>query len=266
MKILVLGSEGQIGNPFSLYATSKGHTVIRWDKKLSASNNLALHPSGLDGVDFDVCVFLAFEVGGSKFLEKADKTLDYISENVRLMDYTFEQLSKRKKPFLFASSQMALMHNTNYGFLKDLGERYTKAIGGHICRFWNVYGYENPSDPKSHVITDFIHMAKKGKIKMLTDGLEERQFLHVDDCSVALLNWCEKYEEYSKSEYIDITSFNWLSIKSIADVISSIIPCSVEVGERKDSIQLGIKNTPTEYVLRFWQPKISIEEGIKKLI
>jgi len=270
MNILVLGSEGQIGSPFCKHAQQKGHNIIRFDKKISSIQDLSTMEGkkNLSKIlnECDVVLFLAFEVGGSKFLQKADKTFSYISENVRLMENTFYSLLENKKPFLFASSQMANMHHTNYGFLKDLGERYTRALDGWICRFWNVYGYEDPNDPKSHVITDFIHMAKTGTIITRTTGSEERQFLHTDDCSRALLHWCEHYLAYSKSEYIDITSFEWTSIAQVAVAVSELIPSKIVFGKNLDTIQVGVKNQPSDYIKQFWTPQISLKEGIKKLI
>lgn len=270
MNILVLGSEGQIGKPFCNYAEKNGHKIIPFDKKINDTQDLST-PDGYDLLgkvikDCDVVLFLAFEVGGSKFLEKTDKTLAYISENTRLMDNCFRQLGKHKKPFLFASSQMANMHHTNYGFLKDLGERYTRSLNGYICRFWNVYGYEDPKSPKSHVITDFIEMAKSGLIEMRTTGDENRQFLFVDDCSEALLQWCINYSSISKDEYLDITSFNWNTIYEVAQIISKKFNCKIKRGEKSDTIQNGIMNTPSQYFKNFWIPKISLEEGISKLL
>jgi nucleoside-diphosphate-sugar epimerase len=271
MKILVLGSEGQIGSPFCDLARQKGHNIVRIDKKIHSHHDLSTKEGELifDLLikDCDVVVFLAFEVGGSKYLEATDKTIAYISENVRLMDNCFRVLMKHKKPFLFASSQMANMHHTNYGFLKDLGERYTRVTDGWICRFWNVFGYEDPTDVKSHVITDFIHMAKTtGKIVMRTTGKEKRQFLHSLDCSKALLHWVENYSSYDKKEYIDITSFEWKSILDVAREIQKLIPCEIIEGVKSDSIQAGILNEPSNYVLKFWKPELKLEEGIKFLI
>jgi nucleoside-diphosphate-sugar epimerase len=272
MKILVLGSEGQVGKPFCKHAELQGNEVIRFDKKLEkkfqdlsdADNTLKLC---IIDHNPDVVLFLAFEVGGSIYLKQKDKTFGYISENVRLMDNTFSILKSSGIPYLFASSQMKNMHHTNYGFLKDLGERYVQSMdNGHICKFWNVYGYEDPSDPKSHVITDFIKMAKEGKIQMMTTGEEERQFLHVDDCSKALLHWCENHEYYSRDKSIDITSFEWTSVLDIAKKIQKFIPCEIQTGTGIDGIQSGIKNNPSEYVLNFWKPELSLEDGISRLI
>lgn len=272
MKILVLGSEGQIGKPFCDVAENNGHTVYKIDKKLFGNNQDLSKDSSRDLLNeylkcCDVVLFLAFEVGGSKFLERVDKTFDYISENVRLMDNCFSALKNSGKPFLFASSQMANMHHTNYGFLKDLGERYTRSIGGWICRFWNVYGYETFDNPKSHVITDFIKMAITSKvIKMRTNGAEERQFLHISDCVSALLYWCEYHFDFDRTKCLDITNFEWTSIAEIAAIISKITECDVEIGNCNDSIQKGVKNEPTTEVLNFWKPLMSVEDGIKDII
>jgi nucleoside-diphosphate-sugar epimerase len=277
MRILVLGSEGQIGKPFCQMAEKAGHTIIRFDKKLHYGKYDLSYPINhlapiIAGYEPDVVLFLAFEVGGSKFLQKNDKDFDYISENVKLMANTFSDLRFYKKPFLFASSQMANMHHTNYGFLKDLGERYTRSLdNGYICRFWNVYGYEDPQDPKSHVITDFIEMAATtGEIKMRTTGNEARQFLYTDDCSRVLLHWCENYKEYDRNEYIDITSFEWVTIRDVAEVISTSFKMKATIipGTNSDTIQREIRNEPSRYLLNkgFWEPQISLKEGIWKLV
>ncbi len=68
-----------------------------------------------------------------------------------------------------------------YGVLKKIGENITKSLGGISVRFWNVYGIEEDME-KSHVITDFIIKGlNKKKIQMLTNGLEERDFLYADN-------------------------------------------------------------------------------------
>lgn len=270
MNITVIGSEGQIGKPLVKLLIDKKYIVECIDKKnkpqerldTEVGKNILEHKL----TNSEKAVFLAFEVGGSKFLTDNDHNLNYILENSRLMSNTFEILSKKEVPFLFASSQMSNMKHTNYGFLKDLGERYCRAIPkSSVCRFWNVYGYEDPLDPKSHVITDFIHMAKTdGVIKMRTTGEERRQFLHTDDCSAALLHWIKN--GWNSLAPMDITSFNWVSILEVAEIVSSLTGARIVRGNKADSIQLGIENEPNREILDYWKPEISLEEGIKKLL
>lgn len=276
MKILVLGSEGQIGSNFCEYAISKGHEIIRWDKTISSEHNLArdcfsLHSSlGPYILASDAILFLAYNVGGAKYQAYNDKMFDYISENVQIMENTFTILRNINKPVLFASSQMSNMYDTNYGLLKQLGERYTKACNNiWTCRFWNVYGVEDPTSPKSHVITDFIYQAETTKkIVMRTNGEELRQFMHASDASKALLYWCNNYESLDRNKYLDITTGYWNSIKSIAQtVITNILGASYILGPNKDLQTKYNPHDPYFMKLAFANDKfIKIEDGIKDII
>jgi nucleoside-diphosphate-sugar epimerase len=182
----VLGSEGIIGNALSKHLESINHEVIRWDIKLSHEHDIS-NPTNMRKLKYviensDFVFFLAYDVGGAKYISNAG--IDFINRNVMIMLNTFNLLENKK--FVFASSTMYNMHNV-YGTLKYLGEHYTTQLGGLSTRFWNVYGHEE-SNEKSHVIADMIYKWKKnGYIDLMTSGEEERQFLHTDDCSKALV-------------------------------------------------------------------------------
>ena len=179
-KFLILGSEGQIGNHLKEYLTKKGHKVFEFDLVRSKNEDLRLDKNNklikkIKKSDF--IYFLAFDVGGSRYLKKYQNTFQFISNNLRLMENTFSLIKKYKKPFLFASSQMSNMIYSPYGLLKNIGEKYSEILGGLTVKFWNVYGIEKDLK-KSHVITDFVLMAlKQKKIKMLTNGKEKRIFV-----------------------------------------------------------------------------------------
>jgi hypothetical protein len=71
----------------------------------------------------DFVFFLAFDVGGSRYLKKYQHTFDFINNNTRLMANTiWTYLNKYKKRFVFASSQMSNMSYSPYGVLKRVGE------------------------------------------------------------------------------------------------------------------------------------------------
>jgi nucleoside-diphosphate-sugar epimerase len=198
-------------------------------------------------------------------LKKYQHTYDFIENNTKLTLYTFESLKKYDKPFIFASSQMANMSYSPYGVCKSLGEIFAKALNGLTVKFWNVYGPEHDLE-KSHVITDFILKAKQGKIEMMTDGKEERQFLHAEDCSRCLLTLSEKYDEIDREENLHITSFEWNTILDVADIINATIPCSVIPSTEIDTVQLNKRNEPDPYILQFWKPRIGLQDGINKII
>ena len=63
-----------------------------------------------------------------------------------------------------------------------------------------------------------LQKAEEGKIEMLTDGKEERQFLHAEDCSRCLLTLSEKYDEIDRESNLHITNFGWNTILEVSQV------------------------------------------------
>lgn len=273
MRILILGSSGQIGAYLSEYLQKKDHEVILFDILNGANEDLTIIPNNyLEKCIFnsDFVYFLAFDVGGSRYLKKYQHSFEFINNNSRLMVNTFNYLSSYKKPFVFASSQMSNMSFSPYGVLKNVGELYTKSLSGLIVKFWNVYGIEKDME-KAHVITDFIRKGFEEKtFKMLTDGSEEREFLYAQDCCEALEKIMSHYEEFKSDDQLHITSFNSTKIIKVASIIENLFKKSgLEVkiikGKNKDEIQRSQKNKPNKFITKWWEPKTSIEVGIEKI-
>lgn len=270
MRHLVLGSSGQIGSHLVQYLQNQGEKVLEFDiineqyQDLRQPNNPLLE-SYLQ--HSDIVHFLAFDVGGAKYLEKYQDSYQFMVNNMKIMTNTFELIKKYNIPFIFASSQMSEMTYSTYGMLKALGEKLTKSLGGVNVRFWNVYGQENDEE-KAHVITDFIKMAKEdGEIKMRTDGVESRQFLYADDASEALLTLSRSYNQIQKWNHRPycITSFKWSTILEVANTIKNLSNCIITPGTLKDNTQQNAMNEPTTNINQWWQPKHTLEEGITKL-
>ena len=218
----------------------------------------------------DFVFFLAFDVGGSRYLKKYQHTYDFINNNTRLMANVFQYLAEYRKPFVFASSQMSNMSYSPYGVLKRVGEMYTQTLGGLTVKFWNVYGVEKDPE-KSHVITDFIRRGfEETKFEMLTDGTEERQFLYAEDCCEALETVMNCYSDFKPTDPLHITSFRSDSIKSVAEMIQGqfgLIDKEVRIkpGLAKDSVQMDKRNDADTYITGWWLPKTGLHDGIAKV-
>lgn len=274
MKITVLGSSGQIGAYLSEYLRSKGHTVIEFDKDKNPSHDMTTIPNQyLENVieNADFVFFLAFDVGGSRYLKKYQHTFQFIDNNTRLMANAFGLLQKYNKRFIFASSQMSNMSYSPYGVLKNVGELYTKSLKGLIIKFWNVYGIEKDHE-KAHVITDFIRKGfETGVIDMLTDGQEEREFLYAEDCCEALEAIMNNYNDFTSEDNLHITSYHPTSILDIAHIIKGQFnligkyDVKLQPSIEKDSVQMDKKNRPDMYLSKWWIPKTTIENGISKV-
>lgn len=267
MRILVLGSEGQIGKPTCEHLKKMGHEVIEIDIKINKYHDLRDRNILIEGA-VKACSFVfyfASDVGGAKYLEANEHSYEFIKNNMQIMTTTFSLLEKYNKPFIFTSSQMAELSHSTYGMLKLLGEKMTNDLGGLVVRLWNVYGMEH-DDEKSHVITDFCSMAKhNGYIKMRTDGSESRQLLYVDDCVEALEVLATRYYKLERDKNYHITSFEWNTIFEVASIIQNISSCGVEIGDRKDLTQMNAMNPPDPYIINYWRPKTSLVEGITKI-
>jgi len=274
MKVTILGSEGQIGAYLSEYLQKKGHEVAGVDVVYGPENDLRVTPNSYVESkikDADFVFFLAFDVGGSRYLKKYQHTFEFNNNNTRMMANTFRLLNKYKTPFVFASSQMSNMSYSPYGVMKRVGELHTTALKGLIVKFWNVYGIEKDME-KAHVITDFIRRGfEEGEFEMLTDGTEQRQFLYAEDCCEALETVMECYSDFKPTDPLHITSFNATSIAEIAAIIQgqfNIIgkyDVKIKPGLAKDSVQMDKRNEADTYITGWWTPKTGIDQGIAKV-
>ena len=274
MKVTILGSEGQIGAYLSEYLQKKGHEVTGIDVVYGPENDLRVTPnsyveSKIENADF--VFFLAFDVGGSRYLKKYQHTFDFVNNNTRVMANTFRLLKKYNKRFVFASSQMSNMSYSPYGVMKRVGELHTTALKGLTVKFWNVYGIEKDME-KAHVITDFIRRGfEEGEFEMLTDGTEERQFLYAEDCCEALETVMECYSDFKPEDPLHITSFNSTCIAKIAAIIQgqfNIIgryDVKIKPGLAKDSVQMDKRNEADTYITGWWTPQTTIDQGIAKV-
>ena len=273
MRITILGSSGQIGAYLTEYLRKKGHDVREFDmingedQDMTKIPNPELHARIATS---EFVFFLAFDVGGSRYLKKYQHTFKFIDNNTRMMANAFGYLEQYKVPFIFASSQMSNMSYSPYGAMKRVGELYTKSLGGLIVKFWNVYGIEKDME-KSHVITDFIRKGfETGKIEMLTDGTEKREFLYAEDCCEALEKVMEEYETLDSHDNLHITSFDSTRILDIAGIIRQLFLSNNKIvqlipSEAKDEVQKDARNEADPYILKLWKPKTSIRDGIKKV-
>ena len=81
MKITILGSSGQIGAYLTEYLRGKNHEVTEFDVARHHGEDLTQIPNhNLDRAikNADFVFFLAFDVGGSRYLKKYQHTFDFI--------------------------------------------------------------------------------------------------------------------------------------------------------------------------------------------
>ena len=272
-RILILGSGGQIGAYLTDYLNNIGYEVLEFDvvnglhQDMTEIPNPELHRQIMRS---HFVFFLAFDVGGSRYLKKYQHTFKFIDNNARMMANVFGLLEKYDKPFVFASSQMSNMSYSPYGVMKRVGELYTKSLNGLIVKFWNVYGIEKDME-KAHVITDFIRKGfETGVIDMMTDGTESREFLYAEDCCEGLETVMGNYDRLTSDDELHITTGNYTTILEIAQSIQKLFSdigkeVVIRRSESVDEVQKDAKNVSDPYIQKFWRSTTSVKEGLKKV-
>ena len=134
-------------------------------------------------------------------------------------------------------------------------------------RPFSVYGpYEEPTK----FIPPLITRSLKGEDIHLTQGIEKRDFIYIDDFIDGLLAICHSPDKV-KGKVINLGSGKQYSVKEAADLIASLTGS-------KSKLHFGTykpRNWDTNYWvadislakrLLGWQPANSFEEGLKKTI
>lgn len=253
----VIGSEGFVGKPLCAYLRGIGEGVVRFDIKRSLREDARSESLNLEGVDR--VYFLAWDVGGAKYLYRHDVQFRQLDWNLKLMLNVMPQLQAAKVPFLFVSSQLAEEYDTVYGVTKRLGEVWTHLLAGVRVRLWNVYGPGEEPSERSHVTSDFVYQAlTAGEIRMLTTGEERRQFIHVDDvCRAFHLALSEHL-----SGVYDVSSFEWVRVLDVAKIISGLTGASVVPGTKTGSTPI----TPMQGKIPGWHPKVELRDGLERMV
>jgi nucleoside-diphosphate-sugar epimerase len=250
---LVLGGEGLIGTALGAELRERGHETVSLDLRSGCDLRVA------ESEPFETCDrvwFLAWDTGGAKYIESRDRQHETYRHNSELSAHVFDVLACTRKPFVFATSQLAGQPNA-YGLTKLVGENWAAHLGGQIARFWNVYGWEEPGR-KSHVMTDLVLSGlAEGRVRCLTTGAERRRLLYKTDAALALVALAESGQPVG-----DIGGESWLTVEAVAREVGRQLDVPVAFGERVGTEALIDPRQPVPS----WRPRVSLEEGIAKVI
>ncbi len=294
---IITGGAGFIGSNLAEHLVNIGHKVVVLDNFVSGKK------SNLSHLKKKNLKIIKIDISNSKNLNKYFKGTDYIFHLAALAQIipsikypkkyfknnvigTIKVLEAAKKvkikKFIYAASSSC------YGVPKniptsendeiDLRNPYavTKFVGEEIVmkyasifkmpnisfRFFNVYGPRlNISGQYSAVIGNFLSQTKKNKkLTIVGDGKQTRDFIHVDDLANAFI---KVIKSKKVNKIYNLGSGKKTSINLIAKIFGGkkkFIP--IRPGEPKNSLA-NISKIKKEIK---WKPKISIEEGIKKLL
>jgi GDP-L-fucose synthase len=123
----------------------------------------------------------------------------------------------------------------------------------------------------SHVLPAMIrkfHEAKVGSYDVILwgDGSPLREFLHVDDCALAVILLMEKYDYKDIGELINIGSGEELTIKALAEIVAQVVGYNGKIKwntKQPNGTPRKLLDSTKLFSLG-WKPKISLYEGIER--
>jgi len=289
MKILVTGGTGYIGSHLVEKLRDQNDVIV-----LSQSHERPI--SGVEYIEgsiterFDIhrackgidsLMHLAAMVSVPRSMDYPDKTL--ITNTVGTANL-LQETKDMNISFLYVSSASIygdaqdlpvkethpLHPKSPYGVSKFASEEFCKLYMRNynmdikIARPFNAYGgNQNYENPYANVPTKFVKNAKSGKDLMIFgDGLQTRDFVHVEDICDAFIHVMKK-----QPDTYNIGSGQPTSIKTLAEKVQEYCPKDINIiykeaepGQILHSYAdiSRIKNTG-------WSPKITMDEGIRRL-
>jgi nucleoside-diphosphate-sugar epimerase len=294
-KIIVTGGAGFVGSNLVDSLVEKGHDVLVLDD-LSTGGKENINPQArffeVDICDFEKIRplfagvdFVFHEAALPRIPLSIEKPIETNDINIKGTLNTLVAAKEAKaKKFIYASSSSALGGNAAlpmkedaicqplnpYALQKYVGELYCKIFSDIYglptisLRYFNVYGPRQPREG-SYVPVIGIFLTQKNKGEKLTitgDGEQTRDFTNVFDVVRANILAMES-KKAGKGEVINIGAGENHSINEIAKIVggeTTFIP--LPLGEMRDTLADITKAKE----LLGWQPEISLEEGIKKLL
>lgn len=141
-------------------------------------------------------------------------------------------------------------------------------IDARIIRIFNTYGPKMQKDD-GRVVSNFIMAAiTGGPLRIDGDGSQTRSFCYVDDLVDGILK--AMFTDWTKGEVFNLGNPDEFAIKELADLVKSLAGSNSEVlhsgsFRENDPMKRRPDITKAKTVLG-WEPKIKLEEGLRKTI
>jgi len=153
---------------------------------------------------------------------------------------------------------------------KYVGEIYCKLFSQLYgldtinLRYFNVYGsrMDNESD-YSTVIAIFLRQKTKGEpLTIVGDGKQKRDFIYIDDVVEANIK-AMKYGKKLNGEVVNIGTGKDYNINQLAKIVGGK---NIHILARPGESKVTLADNSKAWQILKWKPKISLEEGIRRLI
>jgi len=281
-RVVVTGGTGFIGHHLINVLKKQGYTVLNIDIRDTTNpidiRNLSLLSKTIESFKPEIIFHLAAVAS----VPEAEKNPhEAYTTNVIGTLNVVKIARKLNSKLIFASSSAVYGNPTkiptseehplapvnHYGITKLTGEHIImhELSNFVILRLFNVYG---PECLRSYVITDTLARAivyrHKNVIKMLGTGMEERDFVYIDDVIEAFMKAIEYDDEV---KIFNIGSGKSTKISDLVKLIGRIMKKRFKIvftGHRKGDFLINCADIRKAQLYLKWSPKVTLNEGLKK--
>lgn len=306
MKVLITGGAGFIGSHLTKFHLSKNDQVTVIDNFVTGSkknleseiknDNLKIIEADITKFDFstlspfDLIYDLASPASPKDFIDLSIEILK--TNSVGLMNVLDFFIKSNKGTLVFSSTSEVygdpLVHpqkedyfgNVNPVGLRscyDEGKRFAESLmmayfrkykrDIRIARIFNTYGPFMKKDD-GRVVSNFVNQAIKDQpLTVYGDGLQTRSLCYVSDMVEGLYLLATIKDR--SGEIINIGNPNEKTILEIADIIKKLSGSRSEIAFKaigEDDPKKRCPDITKAKELLSWQPKIDLEDGLKKTI
>lgn len=169
---------------------------------------------------------------------------------------------------------------TPYGVDKYASELHARAgallhgIPSAGLRLFNVYGSrQDPSSPYSGVISIFARRLLDNKnITIFGDGSQTRDFIHVSDVALLMLNAMQHLQTHDKPAQaltLNVCTGIETTILTLAHTLGALTASTGDIHHappRSGDIARSLGSARTAYDLLGWQPQVTLEAGLRETL
>ena len=290
MRALVTGHAGFVGRNFAKRLTQDGWKVIGVDIR-QGDPELALEASvrqdcrdffSMNDMEFDLVVHCAAVIGSR---QERDENPLAVYEDLSIDQAAIAWCAETKTPLLYFSSSAAYPIDMNgpfregnipdplhviwrpdaaYGFIKLVGERQCgvlreQGVPVYIARPFSGYGADQSLD---YPFPSILKRAKAREDPLTVWSDVERDFIHIDDVVSACLAMIGRGVRVP----VNIGSGIPTRMTELARLAATTVGYDPEIKVLGKSIGPDHRYADTELMRTFYEPKISLTEGVRMCV
>lgn len=279
MIIFIAGASGYLGSQLVRYFSKKCQCValVRKSSSLSRLNNTEADIVKIDDGDSLEC---AFEMYRPDFVintialygRNNEQLSDLVEANISVPLELYALSSKYACKAFFHTGTSLPRTVSPYANTKNTFVELVRSVHKSEMKFIDIAleHFYGPNDDHGKFTTYVVTSCLKNHDLNLTSGLQERDFIYIDDVVSAYSTLIENIDTLHHSEVIPIGYGSAPTIKQFVETVhkitlsSSVLNFGV-IPIRENELMYSCADTIRLEKLG-WQPEYSLEEGITKLI